>query len=601
MTAAEEERELIAEDSGRVKAAFFVRLWRFLTAFFVFFVLLQLFSVFAQAALPEIPANGLDDDGSGGDALFSGSDADNDGYTSAQECDDSDFTVVVGEYYPCDAGGGANTGYRLCGAGSWGSCTSNATPLCESSGGGSCYYIDFVSGNDTTGDGSYATPWKTLRCVGYFASGAPSCNIDPAPGSTIYLKGSGTYTDTYSTGLGLAVVSLDSTRSGSAGNPVTIKRYPGASVVIAGAGSDPTEGKVFWGDGADYITIEDIEITGGYGNGIHFVGGSDHVHVLRSSISEVEGQNNNNNSGIYLNGGTFSVSKWNTIIDISDPSEAGGDFSNTTGIVIFNDVTGGDHTIAYNRIGWTAACDAGGAVHGGAIKFKHGADKDSHGGNLVYGNLIWQACEFAFGIFTGGVEVYNNLVVDSEWGFQMTEDADSYFQGWNFHHNTFYRTLYGFNVNGEDTAFEHPVESWNYNHNVHLEAASYAGDIAGFRLDYYGNDTQRSEVLAILTLENNCYWNTATSGYKWSEFGASSDGHGAPAGPSGTSTTSLATWQAVQAGFDANSYVENPTLDSSFRATSTNCADKGWRLTPTPTPTPDGTRRLSSIFLRSSQ
>lgn len=50
MTAAQDELELIAEDQGRVKAALFVRLWRFLVALFVALLCFQLFAAIAHAA-----------------------------------------------------------------------------------------------------------------------------------------------------------------------------------------------------------------------------------------------------------------------------------------------------------------------------------------------------------------------------------------------------------------------------------------------------------------------------------------------------------------------------------------------------------------------
>src|SRR5207244_2805030 len=97
-------------------------------------------------------------------------DEDCDGYTSdgtvgaagstAKDVDDHNRDIIPGEYYACDCGSGANSGYRLAQTtGAYGSCTCNATtPLCEATGSGHCYYIDCGSGSDSSTTGDYPHP-----------------------------------------------------------------------------------------------------------------------------------------------------------------------------------------------------------------------------------------------------------------------------------------------------------------------------------------------------------------------------------------------------------------------------------------------------------
>lgn len=58
MTAAQDELELIAEDSGRVKGALLIRLWRFLVALFVVLISLQLFAALSHATPETICPSG---------------------------------------------------------------------------------------------------------------------------------------------------------------------------------------------------------------------------------------------------------------------------------------------------------------------------------------------------------------------------------------------------------------------------------------------------------------------------------------------------------------------------------------------------------------
>lgn len=568
MTAAQEELELQNEEAAQVRGSFFVRLWRY---FFALFLVLLFVT----------PAHALDFS----TTVFSDNDADNDGVATNDDCDDEDYKVVPGEYYPCNAGGGANTGYRLCNVGGdWGSCAANSgTPLCEATGGGSCYYVDFQNGNDSTGNGSYATPWKTLRCVGYWESGAPGCNVDPAAGSVIYLLGASDYTDSYDPGASWDPVTVlfNSSRSGSTGSPVTLKRYPGVNIAIDTPGSCPaTTRKGIYLSNADYMVLEDLELEDGCGSAIVMDDSANNNQVLRSYIHDIDGDRTANVAGIYSVGSTGQIFKWNLIKDIADEDETS-EYSNVQGIVIFNDDTGGDHTVSYNRIGYTADPDDAGNIKGNGIKFKHGAAASSHSGNVVHKNIIWNVYNFGIRIYTGGIDVTNNLIVESG-GDCMSheEDSDSYLQDSTWEYNTLVdcKLFKVFSDNDGSTYHADPVGPITFRYNVQKDSKSSVDDSGGrnLRIDFYGTDAQRLLMLASpLTIESNRYYNSAIA-TKWTVYGANA-GDGNNAGNAGYTTTTLATHQGQ--GFDLLSSVGDPSFDDDYRCTAAACEDWGWRQT----------------------
>lgn len=618
MTAAEDELQLRDEEAAQVRGSFLVRLWRYIIALFILCSTAP-----AWAAIPEVCANGRDDAesghtkgacpagwvdakyGDGCDLLCLGRDKDNDGYNltdSPIDCDDTDFFVLPGQYYSTDGG----TTYRKCHdtAGTWGSpVTSSVTPLCEKTGSGNCYYVSFANGNDTTGNGSFANPWKTLRCVGYWASGAPGCNVTPPDGSVVYLLDGGTYTDSYNAGgnYGTLVMAIDETRGGTATDKLIIKRYPGATVVIQAPGSSPsTERSAIRIADADYVELHDLAVTGGYGSPIQYraeSNGANYGKVERLFVYDIDGISENNLAGIYTNGVTnFTLSR-SLIVNVFDLLESSEDpgqqnYGNVTAWVIFNDDTGGDHSVLYTRTGSTYDPTTADSEKMGCGKFKHGADASTHSGNLIKGNICWNVYTYGFESYSSEVTAENNLVVVGRKvaGFLIGEDADSYTQDAVIRFNT---VIDGrlFNISSDATGATYHTDPYGpiqVSNNINVDNVTYAGDEYGVSLDQYASDAQVAIMDAAMTMGDNCYYNSAAS-YKWNIGGApsGSGGHG-PAGNAGTATTSLATWQSVIA--DSNSFLEDADLDASHRATSANCDDKGWRLVadeePNPTPTP---------------
>ena len=129
----------------------------------------------------------------------------------------------------------------------------NATGICEATGGAKCWYVDPINGDDTLGNGSFASPFYKPE----------SAVMKAAPGDYIYLRG-GTYgfSNAYpyltagwdtpgskiyyaaiwiSNGDGLPGWALAATgakqfttNSGTPTSPITVKSYPGEQAIIKG-------------------------------------------------------------------------------------------------------------------------------------------------------------------------------------------------------------------------------------------------------------------------------------------------------------------------------------------------------------------------------
>ena len=79
-----------------------------------------------------------------------------------------------------------------------------------------------AAGNDTTGDGSLATPWATIQ---------KACDTLVA-GEGVYIR-AGTYTEDISTSPDAGVRGIKPQNSGTLGNPITYEGYPGDAVHTA--------------------------------------------------------------------------------------------------------------------------------------------------------------------------------------------------------------------------------------------------------------------------------------------------------------------------------------------------------------------------------
>ena len=125
------------------------------------------------------------------------------------------------------------------------------------------YHIDPINGDDSTGDGSLANPWKSFKNIIYYysASYRPAGWVDMQPGDTIYLM-NGTYSVILNPGDGSgpsgggSYIGIWRTKHGDSANWFRITAYPGHSPVI-----DPQyNGSGFYIYQSSYWEVDGFEV-----------------------------------------------------------------------------------------------------------------------------------------------------------------------------------------------------------------------------------------------------------------------------------------------------------------------------------------------------
>ena len=563
----------------------------------------------AWAAAPELCGDGIDDPlatggsangtkgacpggyvdaviGNGCDLLCPAPDQDNDGYTTT-DCDDTDRTIYDKVY----TAKGCNAGYyRYCDAGTYraspGGSTAVAnggqgctnTTLCEATGTGVCKYIDAGAGGSDSYNGNYPVyssgvngPYKTLGKIAGGSPGSPPASpYTLQAGDVVYLMGTTAFSTQYSDGTRTTIANLSS--AGTSANPITIKRYPGATAEIT-----LTTGNGFYLYGAHYTKF--VDIAGSNTANSLILSYANNVTVERSYIHDTTGNCDNNHAGIYSNAASH-LGVYNSFFkDIYCTS--GDQGTGLADIIIFNDpgITDASHTINrsvfWNTRTVNSSCSGTDKCADG-IRFRHGAGEPDAGSTTVdYNYFIWP--KTAISINTSGVSAKRNIIADAAGVAINLWDAGSYLVG--------QQTEFKYNTILNSQAFQYTPhytvdESVTISNNVFVDdAASYDSSNRLYRIDAYGTDAHKTtfEASHYLTSNNNCFYN-GTTAVSFGYFEA-----GEPAGAAYT----FANWKGT-VGQDAASYEENPTLNAYKGATSTNCTDKGW-LAPTPTPTPTPT------------
>lgn len=532
--------------------------------------LILLFVAVDAWALVEIPANGVDDDGSGGDAAGPEGDADLDGYCAAgyegcyyagTDCDDTNGHIYPGVQI---ATGCSGSDYKTCQSdGSYTSCTTG--PLAE---GTRNYYVNPATGSDTTGDGSYANPWATFRkvCSYYSAGQRPSGWIGLTADDYVYLVGNTDLNARHDYNVNELSACKLRTVNASSGNPVVFKRYPGSTAKIdmqATYGSDNAAGFVILQ--SSYITLDNFEITGVTGSGVA-IEEATYVDVGRVTIYDVDGEEDNNVSAFSSTAGSNVTLHHSKLYDTYDQREpAGNELGNNSNIVFFHSTsgTGVNTKVLYNMSYYTAAWDDSGSnARGNTLKVKHTNSLASY---LFKGNRLWNS-------YAGGIEVgANDLIAEDNFiagarsciGYKDLGGTTIFSDGTIFRYNTCIDT---------DSAIDYqPVTTW-----AAVESPGWENNVfrvlsSAVSVSRYGDATLYTDVVGggkLDNIQNNCYYDATDSSL--------TNGFclfcGNP-GPDGA-TYNFAGWQS--AGYDAGSSNQTQTFDSMWRATNGDCDDKGW-------------------------
>jgi parallel beta-helix repeat protein len=199
-------------------------------------------------------------------------------------------------------------------------------------------YVDGVTGNDTTGDGSTGNPYASLSRA--------LQDIDQGEGDSINLAGGQVYAEDPFT--------LDNTYSGSTSTPTIIQSWSGTATATI----DTLGDRVFVLDDVKHLILDHLALTGATNEGVLIQNNSTNITISNSLIS------GNTGTGIRLNGGGLQTitdntinlngsygvqveSSVNTVQNnlIHDNTSAGIYVSNTSNDLIQNTLSGNDYGI----------------------------------------------------------------------------------------------------------------------------------------------------------------------------------------------------------------------------------------------------------------
>lgn len=538
----------------------------------------------ALAAPPSVP---------GHDALWPAPDQDLDGYTTdgskeGYDCDDTNERVFPGITYVS----GGN--FVTCNSG--GSITVNGSTasLANLPTGTNTYFVDCDSGSGTTC--SSGSPCGTIAQAtsGGSPGSPPASSKTLVAGDRVWYRG--TCSTTYSDGTRNVIAEI--TPNGTSGSPIIIHAIPGvtAKILLDGA----SENGLFIS--GDYVHVRAGEYTGSaspLGPMIwndHTLGGK----VEGGYFHDLIGNGDNNFAPIYNGTPSNGVFSRNLISDISLST---GNADGKYGIISFFD--DGDTFVAskfeYNKFfttrasrgTCTSADDSGGALKCfTAIRFKHGTTAAATTGtHSVKGNIaIWS--DTPFWVLGGSsINYERNLIYGPSSGhaFVIKEDAstNSAVQSITITDNTI--------VDGPLLQYEPddysttPYNNVTTSGNVTIDdTATYSAgggrDAGIYRIQAGGSDAQMALMLSqsMFSSNSNCYWNSTLDAagaprYGWfQQTGTGANGGG---------MYSFTNWKSNVTSQDTSSFEEDPnggtagTLDSYYRATASNCANKGWLRT----------------------
>lgn len=563
--------------------------------------LLLLFPGTAFAVAPELCGSGLDEpgntmgtangtfgscpagygysiSGTGCDLLCPGADQDNDGYTSngqlgtagstAIDCDDTNKFVFPGVWTAAGCTGGQ---IHQCHAtnGTYSSCVAQSAITCEATGSGVCYHVDCTSGNDANA-GTYAAPFRTLAKVsgGSGGSGLPASPVTLAAGDVVYVRGtlcSTTMTSSGSGGFSAQNVIGEFASNGTLANKITIKALPGNTPIVY------TTNGVGFSIRGNHTKIQGLWFataltSAANATGVFSVG--DYTTVDSCFFLGMGGNGGNNDACIYYSATAGGKAFRNVFKDCKEASAV-----NRTNMSAINwiDTNGDptqcfDHEAKWNGIVYTTLGDG---LNGNAFMVKHGCEQADVGVNKhpiqynrianPYRVLRWEGSSLRFS---------GNIAVQAEETARIFVDSASVrHQDNEITDNTF--------VDMSKLAWDDPLyttpEKLTLLRNVFRDNSSgYVGSNHDGVISISGYGTAPQKVIFetspyYLSSNNNCFYNGVTT-LTWSYF---SDGSGA-VGPK-----TFAQWKALPVSYDAASFVENPTFNAYYGATSANCLNKG--------------------------
>ena len=565
MSAASEELELNTESRGRVQASVIARVVRWLLSLF-------LFVGAAQAA--DVGCGRDTDRNSSVDQACPEPDKDGDGYRSSAgthfatgftqvDCDDTNSNIIPGTI---DTAGCSAGSFRRCKIdGTYTACaalsTAVATDFSNTTGPLNLYYVDPTKTADT-GTGTYASPLSPRS----LSDAARSTYHAPAAGDVIVFQGTGNYASTWSDG-GTTRMLYVNGKNGTAANPIRWVMLAGAHMV--GQGTSPTEVQIFQCESSAYQILQgegtSTSFNSGYSNaGIYFLD-CDNSEVFGIRTYNIDGNASNNIAGIKFDSSDSPFIHNNTSHDNYERADPGSLNSSDIYVTKAN---------AFRVIANTTNSAADGEI---GIKNKH-AYLGTNAGSEITFNYLSNHYQEGIKWLDQNVSVKRNLLHTvgrnngSGGAFRNVDDGGGEFSNSLITNNTIVNSPF-IEMKDNEGTIGSTIFTASGNVVIDNRASAYTGNdfVDGFvRICHYCDQTVYNNTIGKFSFTNNCYYNTNAVALAMGVFAASVPTFGAE-------YTSFSAWQA--GGYDSGSYSENPTFDAYSRATSTNCADKGYLMT----------------------
>ena len=188
---------------------------------------------------------------------------------------------------------------------------------------GATFYVS-TTGADAN-PGSEALPWRTVQKAASTLTA----------GQTALLRG-GTYVESL----------IQFTNSGSAGNPITIKNYPGETPLIDGGfTSSSGQREVFRIDGRHFITLDGLSIRRGRAGLVFISQNADATNISVQNCTLTDFLTFDNSAAVYVGTGADDIVIRNNVIHTRIQ---GGEYNHIgSGVIVFN---ARDITIENNEI-----------------------------------------------------------------------------------------------------------------------------------------------------------------------------------------------------------------------------------------------------------
>jgi hypothetical protein len=375
--------------------------------------------------------------------------------------------------------------------------------------------VFFVAATNSFAENYYVSPSGTAsweQCTNINTPCSAKTGLANAQaGDTVYFRG-GTYMAPVTQSSGYTPAFRPS-HSGSEGNPIVFKAYPGEIPFIDNSNNEGAAHTVggFGVNGQSYIIWDGfhskvVPDSGGLGKGI-ILDNANHVTVRNCDI-EGNLTGNSNNSCIRVDNLDDSVIENNKLYN---SRQSGSPSSNSNGLEMYHT----NLVICQNNDIWNNDCGI--------------YDKQDGNNNIHRYNHIWN-CTYGINLgtvsqATEGIEIYQNVIRSISNGCAIEiQDADtSGCTGFKFYNNTFYDAFWGISL--RDATKVTNVEIFNnITHTNGLAVRTYTG--------------------AALIIDYNDYYSVT----KWNI-----DSYG------GTDYNSLSAWQTGN-GFDGNSVTTNPNF-----------------------------------------